>query len=112
MQAGFPVLAGRAGEHRDPARPGSARGVVPFLQEAPALLSEGLWLRTVRADSGFFDEPRLAFLEGRGLPHVIVARMTSTLKRKRAGIQEWTLIDEPHDASEFAVQLFGWPLRE
>ena len=33
---------------------GAARGVIPFLQEALALLPEGTWLRTVRADSGFF----------------------------------------------------------
>jgi len=87
---------------------GSARGAVSFLQEALALLPEGMWLRTVRADSGFFDETLLAFLEGRGLPCIIVARMTSTLKRKCAGIKEWTVIDEHHDAGEFTVKLFGW----
>ncbi len=87
---------------------GSARGVVPFLQEALALLPEGMWGRTVRADSGFFDETRLAFLAGRQWPYLIVARMTSTLKRKCAGIKEWTTIDEHHDAGEFTGQLFGW----
>jgi hypothetical protein len=44
---------------------GAARGVVPFLQEALALLPEGMWVRTVRADSGFFEEALLAFLEAR-----------------------------------------------
>lgn len=87
---------------------GAARGVVPFLQEALALLPEGMWVRTVRADSGFFEEALLAFLEERGLSYVIVARMTTTLKRQCAGIQEWTAIDEHHDAGEFTVQLFGW----
>ena len=48
----------------------------------------------MRADSGFFDGSFLDFLEERGLPYVVVARMTSTLKRKCAGIQEWTPIDE------------------
>ena len=87
---------------------GAARGVVPFLQEALALLPEGMWVRTVRADSGFFEEALLAFLEARALSYVIVARLTSTLKRKCAGIKEWTVIDEYHDAGEFTVQLFGW----
>ena len=87
---------------------GAARGVVPFLQEALALLPEGMWVRTVRADSGFFEEALLAFLEERGLSYVIVARMTTTLKRQCAGIQEWTAIDEHHDAGEFTVRLFGW----
>jgi hypothetical protein len=44
---------------------GAARGVVPFLQEALAFLPAGTWLRTVRADSGFFDGSFLDFLEAR-----------------------------------------------
>jgi hypothetical protein len=87
---------------------GPARGVIPFLQEALALLPEGTWLRTVRADSGFFDGHFLDFLEARRLPYVVVARMTSTLKRHCAGIKDWTVIDEHHAAGEFTVQLFGW----
>jgi hypothetical protein len=47
---------------------GPARGVVPFLQEALALLPAGMWIRTVRADSGFFEGAFLDFLEERGLP--------------------------------------------
>ena len=82
--------------------------MVAFLQEALALLPEGTWIRTVRADSGFFDQALLEFLETRSLPYVIVARLTSTLKRQCAGIQEWTAIDEHHAAAEFTVQLFGW----
>jgi hypothetical protein len=87
---------------------GAARGVVPFLQEALALLPEGTWLRTVRADSGFFDGTFLDFLEARALPYVVVARMTTTLKRQCAGIKDWTIIDEPHAVGEFTVKLFGW----
>ena len=87
---------------------GPARGVIPFLQEALALLPEGTWLRTVRADSGFFDGGFLDFLEKRRLPYVVVARITTTLKRQCAGIKDWTMIDEHHDAGEFPAQLFGW----
>ena len=87
---------------------GSARGIVPFLQEALALLPEGTWLRAVRADSGFFDQALLEFLEQRGLHYIIVARMTSTLQRQCAGIKDWMKIDEQHDAGEFTVKLFGW----
>lgn len=87
---------------------GPARGVIPFLQEALALLPEGTWLRTVRADSGFFDGQFLDFLEERSLPYVVVARLTSTLKRHCAGIKDWTAIEEHHDAGEFTVKLFGW----
>ena len=87
---------------------GASRGVVPFLQEALALLPEGMWVRTVRADSGFFDGTFLDFLEARALPYVVVARMTSTLKRQCAGIKEWTVIDDNPAAGEFTVKLFGW----
>jgi hypothetical protein len=87
---------------------GAARGVVPFLQEALALLPEGMWIRCVRADSGFFEEALLSFLEERNLPYLVVARMTSTLKRRCAGIQDWTLIDEHYAVGEFTAQLFGW----
>ena len=87
---------------------GAARGVVPFLQEALALLPEGMWIRCVRADSGFFEEALLGFLEERNLPYLVVARMTSTLKRRCAGIQDWTVIDEHSAVGEFTAQLFGW----
>ena len=87
---------------------GAARGVVPFLQEALALLPAGTWVRTVRADSGFFDGAFLDFLEARRLPYVVVARLTKTLKRECAGIKVWHAIDEQHQAGEFTVQLFGW----
>ena len=87
---------------------GAARGVAPFLQEARALLPAGMWWRTVRADRGFFDPARLEFLEARTLPCVIVARRTTTLKRKCAGIREWTPSDEPPDAGECTVRWFGW----
>ena len=87
---------------------GPARGVIPFLQEALALLPEGTWLRTVRADSGFFDGHFLDFLEERCLPYVVVVRMTTTLKGQCAGIRDWTMIDEQHAAGEFTGPLFGW----
>jgi hypothetical protein len=72
----------------------AARGVVPFLQEAPALSPEGMGIRCVRADSGFFEEALLAFVQMRKLPYIVVARMTTTLKRRCAGIKDWTMIDE------------------
>jgi len=87
---------------------GAARGVVPFLQEALALLPEGMWIRTVRADSGFFVGTFLDFLEERGLLYVVVAALTPPLKRKCAGIKQWTPIDEHHDAGEFTFKLMGW----
>lgn len=63
---------------------GAAKGAVAFLSEALALLPEGWKLRCVRADSGFFEDALLTFLEGRALPYLVVARLTTQLKRQAA----------------------------
>jgi len=86
----------------------SARGVVEFLQEALALLPAGWRLRTVRADAGFFDETLLAFLEERGLPYVIVARMTRRIQQQAAALRQWTALDEHYAVGEFRARLLGW----
>jgi hypothetical protein len=77
----------------------AGRGVIEFLSEALALLPAGWRLRGVRADSGFFDGK---------LPYVVVARLTSTLKRAAAGSCQWREIDEHIEAGEFTEQLAGW----
>ena len=87
---------------------GAARGVVAFLQEALALLPEGISVRCVRADSGFFEEALLAFLEERKLTYIVVAKLTSSLKRRCAEIKNWTQIDEHYAAGEFHAPLQGW----
>ena len=63
----------------------------------------------MRADSGFFEEALLAFLEERHLPYLVVARLTTRLKRRAAG---WAMagVDEHYAAGEFrrtAVWLVG-----
>lgn len=87
---------------------GSARGVVPFLQEAIALMPADWRLRTVRADSGFFDQALLGFLEERSLPYIIVARMTRSLKVAAASIKDWTPLDAHYSSASFQLQLHGW----
>ena len=64
---------------------GTSRGVVEFLKEALALLPGKHALRVVRADAGFFDQQLLGFLDQRGLPYIVVARLTLWLKREAAG---------------------------
>lgn len=87
---------------------GSGRGVVEFLKEALALLSAPHPIRLVRADAGFFDQELLGFLEARGLPYVVVARLTRWLKREAARVGEWRALDENLAVGEFALQLWGW----
>jgi hypothetical protein len=62
----------------------------------------------VRADSGFFAEELLQYLESLGLPYVIVARLTPWLKRETARIRTWRALDETYAVGEFSLQLLGW----
>jgi len=87
---------------------GAARGVVAFLSEALALLPPGLGLRCVRADSGFFEDDLLTFLEARRLPYLVVARLTQRLKRRAAVLSQWQAVDEHYALGEFRARLFGW----
>lgn len=90
---------------------GAAKGAAAFLSEALALLPAGWKLRCVRADSGFFDEAFLAFLEQRSLAYLVVARLTTQLKRQAASLRNWQAVDEHYAVSEFTAQLMGWSVR-
>ena len=88
--------------------PGAAQGAVAFLQEALALLPDGLGVRLLRADAGFFEEALLAFLEGRGLRYIVVARMTKPVKRRGRQIKEWPELEADSAVGEFRAALLGW----
>lgn len=87
---------------------GAAKGVCEFLKEALALLPSGWKLRCVRADSGFFAEELLEFLEERSLSYIIVARLTRNIKAQAAAIAAWQQLDPNYAVGEFQAQLFGW----
>lgn len=87
---------------------GSSRGVVAFLEEALALWGQRQTIRLVRADSGFFDDTLLSFLEQRCLPYIVVTRMTTWVKREAQRIEKWTEIDANYAAGQFCLKLHGW----
>lgn len=87
---------------------GAARGVVEFLQEALALWGQRQMIRLVRADSGFFEDKLLCFLEPRSLPYIVVARLTQWIKREAQRVEAWKSLDEIYSVGEFRVQLLGW----
>src|SRR5947209_957306 len=87
---------------------GAARGVVEFLQEALALWGQRQMIRLVRADSGFFEDKLLCFLEQRSLPYIVVARLTQWIKREAQRVEAWKALDEIYSVGEFRVQLLGW----
>ena len=87
----------------------AGRGVVAFLCEALAQLPAAWRLRGVRADSGFFEQALLSFLEERGLPYLIVARLTPSLKRRLHSLCEWSEIDGgAYALASFCARLQGW----
>ena len=86
----------------------SSRGVVEFLKEALALLANAIRIRVVRADSGFFDDKLLSFLEEHELPYIVVARLTRWIKSEAINIREWKELDSIYSVAEFKKQLHGW----
>ncbi len=79
-----------------------------FLQDALALAPTGLKIACVRADSVFFENGFLSFLEGKKLPYIVVARMTSSIRARCTGLTEWTVLDENYAVGEIWLKLHGW----
>jgi hypothetical protein len=87
---------------------GTSRGVEEFLKEALALWGQREKIRLLRADSGFFDDKLLSFLEQRLLPYIIVAKLTPWVKRAAQRVEQWTMLDDDYAVGEFRLQLHGW----
>jgi Transposase DDE domain group 1 len=87
---------------------GTARGVEEFLKEALALWGQRQKIRLLRADSGFFEDQLLSFLEQRQLPYIVVARLTKWVKREAQQVAQWREVDENFAVGEFRLKLPGW----
>ena len=82
--------------------------VVEFLKEALAKLESLQGIRRVRADSGFFAEELLKYLEGLQRGYIVVAKLTPWLKREAARVTEWRALDATYTVGEFRLKLLGW----
>jgi DNA-directed RNA polymerase subunit N (RpoN/RPB10) len=87
---------------------GTSRGVEEFLKEALALWGQRQKIRLLRADSGFFDDKLLSFLEQRLLPYIVVAKLTPWVKRAAQRVEQWTTLDDDYAVGEFRLKLLGW----
>jgi DNA-directed RNA polymerase subunit N (RpoN/RPB10) len=87
---------------------GTARGAEEFLKEALALWGQRQKIRRLRADSGFFEDQLLSFLEQRRLPYIVVARLTKWVKRSAQRVEQWRPLDENFAVGEFRLRLHGW----
>ena len=88
----------------------SSRGAKEFLEEALALWGQRQKVRLVRADSGFFDDRLLSFLEERRLPYIVVARLTQWTKREAQRVVAWRPLDANFAVGEFRLRLFSWEM--
>jgi hypothetical protein len=87
---------------------GAGQGAVQFLSEALNLLGNAYQVRYVRADSGFYADNLLSFLEERSLPYIVVARLTTYLKSRLHQITEWQELDAIYAVSEFRFKPWNW----
>jgi Transposase DDE domain group 1 len=87
---------------------GTSRGVEEFLKEALALWGQREKIRLLRADSGFFDDQLLSFLEQRLLSYIVVAKLTPWVKRAAQRVEQWTILDDDYAVGEFRLKLLGW----
>ena len=87
---------------------GAGQGAAQFLSEALSLLSSAYRVRCVRADSGFYADNFLSFLEARALPYIVVARLTPYLKSRLYQITQWQAVDAIYSVSEFGFKLWNW----
>ena len=87
---------------------GTARGVEEFLKEALALWGQRQKIRLLRADSGFFEDLLLSFLEQRQIPYIVVARLTKWVKGAAQRVEQWRDLNEHFAAGEFRLRLHGW----
>jgi hypothetical protein len=87
---------------------GTGQGAEQFLSEALQLLGSAYRVRCVRADSGFYADKFLSFLEARALPYIVVARLTPYLKSRLYQISEWQALDAIYSVSEFGFKLWNW----
>ena len=65
-------------------------------------------MRSVRADSGFYADNFLSFLEQRALAYIVVARLTTYLKGRLYQITQWQAVDTNYSVSEFGFKLWNW----
>jgi hypothetical protein len=86
----------------------SANNVRGFMDECLALVKGITRFRLVRADNGFFDGKFLDYLEEKGLPYLVKARMTKGVRLALQGVSEWARVGKGIEVGEARIQLMGW----
>jgi len=85
----------------------SSNNVIEFLKETFTILGEkkvGLF----RADSGFFGDVILKFIEEKNIAYVVAARMHQLMQDKISRIKTWNNFDGNFSVAEFEYKARGW----
>lgn len=91
-------------------RPGNAHTANNALSFIEATLRH-LGTKTVglfRADSGFFDEAILGFLESRKIDYIVAARLTQALQAAMVREARWWALETGLELAEIQYQAHGW----
>lgn len=86
---------------------GSSNNTIAFLEETFTILQNkkvGLF----RADSGFFSNEILKFIEGKSIAYVVAARMHSLLQDKVSKVKTWNNLAGNFSISEFTYKAKSW----
>ena len=92
-------------------RPGhasSAWAAHEFLEASLALVPDPSRVKLVRADSGFFQDLFLSYLEKWNLDYIVVARFTKNINLELRGVSDWHDLDETYSSATFHRSLMGW----
>ena len=94
-------------------RPGNAScgsNVVGFFRELWSNLPRHIWIKGVRADSGFCLPELLELWEQLSLPYVVVAQLSQPIQKIIKGDPKWTATEVPGtDVAELDYQAMSWP---
>ena len=91
-------------------RPGnahSANNVLQFLESTLNHLGDKT-VGLLRADSGFFDDEILNWLEVKGIPYIVAARLTQPLQRQIYQASDWWALETGLELTAMQYQAAGW----
>lgn len=92
-------------------RPGSTssgNGIIEFAKQTLERIGTSVNILGVLADSGFYNEIFLDFLEEKKIEYVIAGVLYSTLQKAIAKVENWTRVDDGIEVAEMQFQHQSW----
>lgn len=92
-------------------RPGSTtsgNGIIEFAKQSFFRIGDIIKILGVMADSGFYDEDFLKFLESRSTEYVVAAKLYSTIQLKIAELKNWERVADNIEIAEFQFHHTNW----